>query len=333
MKIFVCFGNLDFDLQLDEKQKKRAVKIIELFSEKVKDLKSVEFLYAGRKSSYSSFFFQSLKKSKGDKWCKNHVATYVPKILGDIDENEFEFFGRKLIRGQYIEDRRYSIVNDCDLMLISGGGRAIHNFPKIAKKLNKPIIPLPIGFQEVISDEFSFFSKKYARSTIKEQVMIVEDRSTEPEEIAEAYFRIVEAFCTGKVNKGTAFLTMPFVDSFLNRDDAEDAFIQVCNESGYEPIIVKDTDGQEPIINEIVDGIEISNIVVAYLDENRPNVYFESGIAKGLGKPLILCYHESCKTAFDTRAFENIRWSSIRQLRESLSAKFKQLKDSKKIPS
>jgi nucleoside 2-deoxyribosyltransferase len=68
----------------------------------------------------------------------------------------------------------------------------------------------------------------------------------------------------------------------------------------------------DKIDDEIVAGIRRSRFLVADFTGHRGGVYFEAGLATGLGLPVIwLCRKDELeKTHFDTRQYNFIVWES-----------------------
>jgi hypothetical protein len=75
------------------------------------------------------------------------------------------------------------------------------------------------------------------------------------------------------------------------------------------------------ICDEIVLEIRRSKFVVADFTGNRGGVYFEAGLAYGLGLPVIWTVREDYLTQvhFDTRQYNHIIYSSKSELRERLT--------------
>jgi hypothetical protein len=75
------------------------------------------------------------------------------------------------------------------------------------------------------------------------------------------------------------------------------------------------------VVDEIKAEIRESRFVVADLTNHRNGVYFEAGFADGLGIPVIYTCAEADadNTHFDTKHFNQIRWTSHEDLRKRLS--------------
>ena len=136
----------------------------------------------------------------------------------------------------------------------------------------------------------------------------------------------------------TAFVAMWFSTSM---DSAySDGFKLGIEDAGYEVVRIDRKQHNNKIDDEIISEIRRCKFVVAdftselvnrkrqdgtnYIDTHaRGGVYFEAGLAKGLGKEVIWCAKSDVIDAnvlhFDTRQFAHIRWSDESDLRQQLS--------------
>jgi nucleoside 2-deoxyribosyltransferase len=80
--------------------------------------------------------------------------------------------------------------------------------------------------------------------------------------------------------------------------------------AGYEPLRIDRKEHNNKIDDEIVAGIRRSKFLVADFTNHRGGVYFEAGLAMGLGLPVIwLCRQDDLEHAhFDTRQYNHIPW-------------------------
>jgi hypothetical protein len=112
-------------------------------------------------------------------------------------------------------------------------------------------------------------------------------------------------------------------------------------EVGYSPYRVDFDPHDQPIDNKIIAEIRRSRIVLAECTGIRPSVYFEAGLAMGLGTELIwTCFdpnvvpkdettfgapkHEDGgywfeRLAFDTRQYPFLRWATLAQLKQAIA--------------
>jgi len=85
---------------------------------------------------------------------------------------------------------------------------------------------------------------------------------------------------------------------------------------------------QEKICDRIVVEIRRSRILVADCTGHRTNVYYEAGLAQGIGLPLIWTCGDTDfdRLQFDTRQYTHIKWCAAEDLRQQLEDRIRALK-------
>ena len=68
--------------------------------------------------------------------------------------------------------------------------------------------------------------------------------------------------------------------------------------------------------------IKSARLVVADLTLERPNVYFELGYARGLGKPVVTIAKQGTNVHFDVKGWIYIEYSDSRVLEKKLKTRF-----------
>lgn len=81
---------------------------------------------------------------------------------------------------------------------------------------------------------------------------------------------------------------------------------------------VKDVQGDYRITETILDMIRRARFVVADLTYERPNVYFELGYARGLGKTVITLMRAGATAHFDVRDWAYLEYFDSRPLEDDL---------------
>lgn len=119
----------------------------------------------------------------------------------------------------------------------------------------------------------------------------------------------LESFRHGNTASEVGFIAMWFDRSV---DSAHLAIEAGIRSSGYEPLRIDRKEHNNKIDDEIVAGIRRSKFLVADFTGHRGGVYFEAGLATGLGLPVIwLCRKDELeKTHFDTRQYNFIVWEA-----------------------
>lgn len=113
----------------------------------------------------------------------------------------------------------------------------------------------------------------------------------------------------GNPQSQTAFIAMWFD---MSVDAAHLAIEEGIKNSGFDPLRIDRKEHNNKIDDEIVAGIRRSKFLVADFTGHRGGVYFEAGLATGLGLPVIwLCRKDELeKTHFDTRQYNFIVWEA-----------------------
>jgi len=117
----------------------------------------------------------------------------------------------------------------------------------------------------------------------------------------------IESFYQANPNSQIGFIAMWFSDS------VKDAWLAIDNgirAAGYKPFRVDQKQHNNKIDDEIIAGIRGSKFLVADLTDHRGGVYYEAGLAQGLGLEVIwLCRKSDLqKMHFDIRQYNTIFW-------------------------
>lgn len=133
-----------------------------------------------------------------------------------------------------------------------------------------------------------------------------------------AYERLQEIQSAGR-NSETAFVAMSFaLDQFCVYKDVIRPAIE---DAGYRPFRVDQNEHNRRIDDEIIAGIRRCRFLVADFTQQKNGVYFEAGMALGLGRNVIWMCNDSEKEKlhFDTRQFNHIIYSDFALARKALT--------------
>jgi hypothetical protein len=101
--------------------------------------------------------------------------------------------------------------------------------------------------------------------------------------------------------KPKVFISMQFDGAF---DELYEHVIrEVCDDFDVAPLNASEMIGPGVIMEDIVRELQTSRLVVADITPNNPNVYFEVGYARALGKPIVLLAQKGTKLPFDVAGF------------------------------
>lgn len=92
----------------------------------------------------------------------------------------------------------------------------------------------------------------------------------------------------------------------------------ICREFQFEIERTDESTSLERIIPRIENGIRRSAFIIADISEPSPNVFYELGFAKGLGKDVIVTVREGAEVPFDVGDVPTIRWKRQQDLQEGL---------------
>lgn len=109
------------------------------------------------------------------------------------------------------------------------------------------------------------------------------------------------------------------------RDDMEPIFEGIKaagNSVGLDVKRVKDVIGDYRITDQVVQMINSARLIVADLTHERPNVYFELGYARGLGKTVITIAREGTNIHFDVKDWTYLPYTDSRILERDLKKRF-----------
>jgi nucleoside 2-deoxyribosyltransferase len=98
----------------------------------------------------------------------------------------------------------------------------------------------------------------------------------------------------------------------------------VCEACGYETIRVDKVNHNESITEKIINYLEESDLVIADVTDVNPNVFFEIGYRKALGRHIIHLSEKTTKLPFDIATINTFPYDlndldSVEQLRERLT--------------
>ena len=120
------------------------------------------------------------------------------------------------------------------------------------------------------------------------------------------------------------FVAMSFDQTM---QETRNAIKLALEKNDFEAIIIDEQliDSSQTINDAIVAAIKSCKFCIADFSQQKDGVYFESGFAAGLGKPVIYTCHDDWfkKSHFDTNHFPHIIYKSLEELTDSLDIKIK----------
>jgi hypothetical protein len=114
---------------------------------------------------------------------------------------------------------------------------------------------------------------------------------------------------------GNVFIIMSFKREFR---DVFASCKEVCREFKFEAERTDESPSRERIVPRIETGIRNSAFVIADVSDLTPNVFYELGFAKGLGKQVIVTAKKGTPLPFDIGDVPAIFWEIQEDLKEGL---------------
>jgi hypothetical protein len=106
-------------------------------------------------------------------------------------------------------------------------------------------------------------------------------------------------------------------------DPVFDAVACAASSVGLRATRVKDLQGDYRLTDRILALLRAARIVVADLSHDRPNVYFELGYARGLGKTVITILRTGTVPHFDVHDWAYLEYADSRPLERQLRERFR----------
>jgi hypothetical protein len=113
----------------------------------------------------------------------------------------------------------------------------------------------------------------------------------------------------------TVFTVMSFERAF---EDVFKSYKEVCLENDFDADRIDKTPSVARILPRIETGIRKSAFVIADISELKPNVFYEVGYAKALGKDVILTAKKGTQLPFDVGDVPVIFWENQDDLKDGL---------------
>lgn len=120
-----------------------------------------------------------------------------------------------------------------------------------------------------------------------------------------------------KVKENTAFCLMPFNDRYQT---IYHAIFYSCQAANYSCTRSDDVYNPGNLLRQIVNMMLESSIIIALLDGQNPNVFYEIGIAHSIGKTVLLLANKKNKDEipFDLKSDRLLLYSNTSDLHEKL---------------
>ena len=176
------------------------------------------------------------------------------------------------------------------------------------------------GLQSVVSKLEAGVASRSAESAIQEQMRGLEAK------VEEVLKRLQKVSAENVESRDETFIfvIMPFSEPHIDTFDAiERAILRVQRDLKVRR--VDQQPGAIAITDEIHRSIRKAGLVICDLSDERPNVYYELGFAKGIGQRLICIAAEGTRIHFDAYGLKVLFFRTHRELEQKLASEVEQL--------
>jgi hypothetical protein len=203
-------------------------------------------------------------------------------------------------------------IQEADVVLVIGGWDGTHYAASWARLANKPLLPVAafgLAAAEIYKDEVLGFERRYGtRLTLNDYQalnrLLPDYEQTTISEFAREIVMLTEMI----VASSEVFIVM----SFSARGELKDVyntFCRVCKDKGFRAFKVDHhIDAKQRIVPTIFESIRRAAFVIADVTDARPNVYYEIGYARALGKTVIQTARDGVDLPFDVFDVPTIFW-------------------------
>ena len=210
------------------------------------------------------------------------------------------------------------IIHYCDAVVLIGGFRGTYRAANWARIEHKPLLPIALfggAAKEICLEVAKRVDVVYAGTVSRSKYeAVLKSLSTNWEQIAADVVNLAELMASSR----EVFVVMSFETSPQFTDLLE-SIQNTCEEFGYSAYRVDETNEGERILPEIIRGIRQSAFVIADVSENKPNVYWELGLAAGMDKDIILTARKGTDLPFDINDVPVLYWDSFSEFKKALA--------------
>ena len=328
MKIMVA-GGVD-----DEAQSPEAARQITTFAKCLAKeiIRQGHALYCGNLTKFDALIIEAAcDAAKDEEDARRRVISYRPSGREQFT-NRGSVFNSKLDRWNTIgRELRYpEPIYHADVAILVAGWEGTHSAANWARLSQTPILPVA-SFDEAAGEIFdrdrARLAEWFGRPGDNGDLDILNRAiGTMDEQEATSFAAEIVSLAERMLLSRDVFVVMSYKnDPALN--EALQCFEEVCREFGFnaERMDRAHQGGTHEITEAISSGIRNCAFVICDITEDRPNVYYELGYARGLGKEVILTAKEGSNPHFDVQGLKRIKWKNFLNLRDQLRTDVKKL--------
>jgi hypothetical protein len=181
-------------------------------------------------------------------------------------------------------------VQEADAIIIVGGWEGTYHAASWGRLAGKPLLPVATfggSAAAIYQDELATLERRHAHIARDDYELLNRILSGTGNEQIESYAIEVLKLAERTILSSDVFVVMSFEETPHLRD-AYNTFKRVCQEKNFSAVkIDHHLDVQDRIVPAIFSNIRRSAFVIAEVSGARPNVFYELGYARALGKAII----------------------------------------------
>lgn len=217
-------------------------------------------------------------------------------------------------------------IEEADVVILLGGYTGTYTAANWARQSNTPVLPVAsfgLAASEVLEDELSVSNVNERDSGLTDDDLKILKRSKETisddSQKCIKYADEIVSLAERTIHSKDVFLIMSFSEETKLKEYL-DAVKMSCEKVGFAAERMDKIPVGESfdIVEKIHEEIAACGFVIADLTNESPNVYYEVGYARGLGKTVLLTVHEDGNVHFDIAGLKHIKWDGHLSVREKL---------------
>ena len=226
------------------------------------------------------------------------------------------------------KDRKYGRVTDEELDFDSLSGWEIESKALLKKLLTSDPSVFQDSYEKYLNIEEKS-QKHHSRSIFVHQIrqllggtLALIDSPLFSGDLSDKVSKAVSC----DVIPGYAFIAMPMDPDDHSLIDVLEAVKDAATKCGVNVERIDEVQSNEPITDRILESIQRAEYIIVDLTHSKPNVFFESGYAHGLGKIPIYFAKQGTKIEFDLKDYPVLFYRNLKELKDSLEKRIKGLK-------
>ena len=210
------------------------------------------------------------------------------------------------------------IIRDADAVVLIGGFQGTFRAANWARIERKPLLPIALfggAANDICLHEARRVDTLYQGNvTQSEYEAVLKSLSRDWERRAVDTVDLAERLATSR----DVFVIMSF-KQLPEYKDVRRSIENACGKHGFIARRVDDENDLRRIVPEIIHGIRCCAFVIADVTEERPNVYWEVGLATGMDKDVLVVAKKGTQLPFDINDIPVIFWESFSDFEEELA--------------